>query len=99
MNYVIIGNSYAGISAAEAIREIDSKGEITIISYEPYSVYSRPLISYHLAGKVSEENMYYRPLDFYEKMNINTLLGKEVKMKILKSVAAGDEYCEVIFKT
>jgi predicted hydrocarbon binding protein len=30
---------------------------------------------------------------------MNTLLGKEVEMKILKSVAAGDEYCEVIFKT
>ena len=28
---------------------------------------------------------------------VGTLLGQEVKMKILKSVAAGDKYCEVIF--
>jgi len=34
-----------------------------------------------------------------DTMMMNTLLGKEVKTKILKSVAAGDEYCEVIFKT
>ena len=29
----------------------------------------------------------------------NTLLGQEVKAKILKTRAAGDKYCEVIFST
>ena len=32
MRYVIIGNSAAGVSALEAIREVDQAGEITIIS-------------------------------------------------------------------
>jgi len=78
MRYVIIGNSYAGVSAAEAIRENDTGGEITIISDERYSVYSRPLISYYLAGKVDEEGMCYRSRDFYRKMNVNAMLGREV---------------------
>ena len=33
-----------------------------------------------------------------DKAMVSTLLGKEVKTKISKSLAAGDEYCEVVFK-
>jgi len=32
-----------------------------------------------------------------DKKMVSTLLGQEVKTKILKSLAAGDKYCEVIF--
>ena len=32
-----------------------------------------------------------------DKKMVSTLLGQEVETMILKSVAAGDEYCEVIF--
>jgi predicted hydrocarbon binding protein len=32
-----------------------------------------------------------------EKMTISTLLGQEVKLDIVKTVAAGDKNCEVIF--
>ena len=47
--YLIIGNSAGGIGAAEAIREIDREGQITIVSDEPYPCYSRPLISKYLS--------------------------------------------------
>jgi NAD(P)H-nitrite reductase len=66
MRYVIIGNSAAGIGAVEGIRQIDNKGDITIITDEPHHTYSRPLISYHLCGKVTEENMRYRGDGFYD---------------------------------
>ena len=45
MKYVIIGNSAAGIAAAEGIRSADKTGEITIVSDEKYHTYGRPLIS------------------------------------------------------
>jgi len=32
-----------------------------------------------------------------DKKMMSTFLGQEVEMKILKSVAAGDEKCEVIY--
>ena len=48
VKYLIIGNSAGGIGAVEAIREIDKKGSLAIISDEPYPVYSRPLISEYL---------------------------------------------------
>ena len=68
--YCIIGNSAAAIGAVEAIRDNDQDNPITIISKEPYHVYSRPLISYLLAGKITEDKMYYRDMDFYEKNNV-----------------------------
>jgi len=69
MKYVIIGNSAAGIGAVEGIRQIDRQGDITVITDEPYHTYSRPLISYLLLGKVTEDTMKYRSDDFYEKNN------------------------------
>ncbi len=78
MKYVIIGNSAAGIGAVQGIREVDTEGEILLISDEKYHTYSRPLISYYLKGAVTEDNMIYRPLDFYEKNNVKTMLGVKV---------------------
>lgn len=78
MKYVIIGNSAASVGAVEGIRNVDSQGTITVLSEESYPAYSRPLISYYLAGKVKEEDMYYRDPDFYEKNRVELLLGKKV---------------------
>lgn len=76
MSYVIIGNSAAAVGAIETIRQYDQKEDIIVISKEPYRVYSRPLISYYLAGKVNSPQMYYRDKDFYKSYNVQTLLGK-----------------------
>ena len=62
-NYLIIGNSAGGIGAAEAIREVDKVGTITIISDESYPAYSRPLISEHLAERCPLERILFRPPD------------------------------------
>ncbi len=77
-NYLIIGNSAGGIGAAEAIREADKAGAITIISDEPYPAYSRPLISEYLVNRRPLERMLFRPPDFYEKSNIRSLFGEKV---------------------
>jgi len=71
--YVIIGNSAAGIGAVEGIRQVDKQGEITIITNEPHHTYSRPLISYLLLGKVTEETMKYRDNNFYAENNVKLL--------------------------
>ncbi|MCL1963840.1 MAG: FAD-dependent oxidoreductase [Firmicutes bacterium] len=74
MKYVIIGNSAAGVGAVEGIRQMDRQGEITLVTDEPHHTYSRPLISYLLRGKVTEEKMKYRGDGFYAD-NHCTLLG------------------------
>lgn len=78
VKYLIIGNSAGGIGAAEAIREVDRTGTITIISDEPYPAYSRPLISEYLASRCPLEKMLFRPADFYEKNHIQAILGQKV---------------------
>jgi len=77
IEYLIIGNSAGGIGAAEAIRETDKAGTITMISDEPYPAYSRPLISEYLADRRPLERMLFRPPDFYEKSNIRTIFGEK----------------------
>jgi NAD(P)H-nitrite reductase large subunit len=79
VKYLIIGNSAGGIGAAEAIREVDRAGAITIISDEPYPAYSRPLISEYLTSRCPVEKMLFRPADFYEKNYIRAILGQKAE--------------------
>lgn len=79
VKYLIIGNSAGGVGAVEGIRGVDKTGTIAIISDEPYPVYSRPLISPFLAKERPMDNMLYRPADFYEKNNVQTMLGIKVQ--------------------
>ncbi len=78
MKYVIIGNSAAGIGAVEGIRRLDKESEITVISDEAYHTYSRPLISYYLLGKSTEESMKYRNNQFYTDNNCKLITSKKV---------------------
>lgn len=78
MKYVIIGNATAAIGTVEGIRSVDQEGEIVLISSEPHFTYGRPLISYLLLGKTTEEKMNYRPADFYETNHVTAMLGRTV---------------------
>jgi len=51
--YVIVGGSAAGMAAAQAIREQDPDGIITVLSEEADRPYFRPLIPYMVTGKKS----------------------------------------------
>jgi len=76
--FVIIGNSAAGIAAVEAIRQKDKVSKVMVISDEDYSSYCRCLISYYLAGEVKEDKVLYKPETFYKENNIELLLNKKV---------------------
>jgi NAD(P)H-nitrite reductase large subunit len=76
--FLIIGNSAAGIAALEAIRKNDKTSKIIVVSDEDYPSYCRCLISYYLAGEVSEDKLIYRPESFYKENNIELLLNKKV---------------------
>ncbi|MBC7342228.1 MAG: NAD(P)/FAD-dependent oxidoreductase [Clostridia bacterium] len=59
--YLIIGNSAAGAWATKGIREVDPWGTITLVGAEDHPLYSRPLISYYLAGSISGDRLLYSP--------------------------------------
>jgi NAD(P)H-nitrite reductase large subunit len=75
MKYVIIGNGVAGIHAAEAIREVDTRGDITMIGDETAAPYCRPMISLVLEGSVSHDSISIRKTSFYEDIKITPVLG------------------------
>lgn len=76
MGYVIIGNSIAGINAIEGIREYDRETPITVVSGENHYAYGRPLITYWMENRIREQEICYRPQEFYEKNNVRLLLGR-----------------------
>ncbi|MGM0366451.1 MAG: NAD(P)/FAD-dependent oxidoreductase [Actinomycetota bacterium] len=77
-NYLIIGNSAAGIGAAESIRAVDKAGTVVMITWEEFTNYSKPLITYYLAGKIPLERVYYRSAEFYEKNAIELVTGTKI---------------------
>ncbi|HXK45704.1 MAG TPA: FAD-dependent oxidoreductase, partial [bacterium] len=74
-DYLIIGNSVSGVNAIEGIREYDSKGEILVVSEEPFENYSRPLISYFLGRKISQQQTRFRDESFYSDMKAHLLIN------------------------
>lgn len=76
VDYLILGNSAAGTTAAEAIREHDPEGSIAIASPEPHPVYGRPLISYLLEGKTSLGRIGYKDAGFYDRIGATRLFGE-----------------------
>jgi len=75
--YVIVGACAAGIGAVEAIREVDPIGEITVISEEQCSQYSRPMISDFVSGKADLNKMKTRDDNFWQKNTVQALTGKK----------------------
>ena len=78
MNYVIIGNGIAGIKAAEAIRQFDPTGDITMIADETFLPYCRPMISHLLEGSIQSGKLSIRGPKFYDNFNIKPVLGNRV---------------------
>lgn len=68
--YVIVGASAAGVGAVEAIREVDPKSQITLISEEQCTYYSRPMISEFVSGKADAQKMKCRNEEFWKEKNV-----------------------------
>jgi NAD(P)H-nitrite reductase large subunit len=79
MEYVIIGNGIAGVSAAEAIRQLDQQGNITLVADEDHPPYCRPMISNYLAGSIAADRLVIRPASFYDDLRITPILGHRVE--------------------
>ncbi len=72
MQYLIIGGSIAGISAARAMRNADPNAEITVVSGEKVKAYYRPMIPLLINEQKSEVDILY-PDDPIEKYSANVV--------------------------
>jgi NADPH-dependent 2,4-dienoyl-CoA reductase/sulfur reductase-like enzyme len=60
MRYVIVGSGVAGLAACEAIRSLDSTGEIFFLGDDPHGYYSRPGLAYYLTGEMESKGLFPR---------------------------------------
>ena len=79
MQIVIIGNSAAGLSALSRFRSIDQESQITLVSAESATAYSRVLLPYYLRRKIPHEKLFIRRPEDYERLSVKTVFGVEVR--------------------
>ena len=79
MRIVIAGNGFAGVTALETIRVVDSQVEVTLISREARGFYSPASLFAYMEGRVDEAHLIMRDVAFYERMAVETRLGREVR--------------------
>jgi NAD(P)H-nitrite reductase large subunit len=75
MKYLIIGGGIAGTTAAEELRRIDAEAEITIITGERHTLYSRVLLPRYIKGTLPREKCFLRKENWYDEQNIRCVFG------------------------
>ncbi len=60
MHHLIIGAGPAAVSAAEQIKKLDARSEVTMLAAEDVPPYSRMAIPYYLVGNIQQEGTYLR---------------------------------------
>jgi NADPH-dependent 2,4-dienoyl-CoA reductase/sulfur reductase-like enzyme len=78
MKYMIIGAGAAGLSAATAIRKFDPKGNITVLSNEPFKPYSLCSLPSVLLGEIKETKLARFDFKWWKSNKIGLKLKKEV---------------------
>jgi NAD(P)H-nitrite reductase large subunit len=90
--YLIIGNSVAAVNCVEAIRGVDTANEITVVSGEESFNYSRPLLSYFLGGRITEDKLTFVGMDFFKRRGATLILGKKaVNLDVSKKQVVLDD--------
>jgi NAD(P)H-nitrite reductase large subunit len=74
MHIVIIGNGISGVSVAKSLREF-SDAEITIVSSESISFFSRPALMYVFMGKMRFKDILPFPSDYWVRNKMKQVHG------------------------
>ncbi len=74
--YLIIGAGVAAVAAAEAIRQADRSGELTLLSDDPNGYYSRPGLAYYLTGEVNRSLLFPFKEAAWDRLPARRVLGR-----------------------
>ncbi len=80
MKYIIIGFGVAGVGAIEAIRSIDTTGEITLLSNDPHGYYSRPGLAYYLTGELHDKALFPKTVEDMRRLKFKATRGQVTKI-------------------
>ena len=76
--YVIVGNGFAGTTAAEHLRKHDASCEIVLFGDEPYTLYNRISLPPMLRKQIPEAKVMIRDRAWHEEHRIDLRLGVHV---------------------
>jgi len=95
---VVIGSSAAGIAACEAAREHAPDCSITLVTADANPQYSRPLLSYVLAGAIEPSRIDWRARGYLEKLGVWARPGrKAARLKSDRGPVVLDDDTELAF--
>jgi len=78
-HFLIIGGGQAAAQAVQTLRQEKFSGSITIVGEEAYPPYQRPPLSKkYLAGELSVERLYLKPISHYKNKDVTMRLGEKV---------------------
>src|SRR3989344_4629482 len=75
VDFLIVGGSAAGTTAAEVIRLLNPQSSVTIITDENHEQYSRVLIPHYIRGKVTRDQVFLKKPGWYSEKNIELVKG------------------------
>jgi len=75
VDFLIVGGSAAGTTAAEVIRQLNPQASITIITDENHEQYSRVLIPHYIRMKVSRDQVFLKKPQWYKEKGIELVKG------------------------
>ncbi|MDQ6644603.1 MAG: FAD-dependent oxidoreductase, partial [Chloroflexota bacterium] len=81
-SFLIVGNGIASVTAAEILRTEDAAAEITVVADDPFPVYYRPALKDYLGGKIREEKLWARPINFYQDRRIRFLNDRVMGIEV-----------------
>lgn len=76
--YVVVGNGFAGTTAAEHLRKLDPSSTIHLFGDEPYPLYNRIALPPLLRKQIAASKVIMRDLAWHEKHAIHLVLGTRV---------------------
>ena len=77
--YVIVGNGFAGTTAAEQLRKHDASAQIVLFGDEPYPLYNRISLPPMLRKQLPEEKVMMRTIAWHEEHRIDLKLQTKVE--------------------
>jgi nitrite reductase (NADH) large subunit len=73
--HVIVGSGIAGVTAAQTIARLDPAAEVHLLSCERYPYYQRPRLWAWIADSIEEQDLFFRPVDWYAEQGIQLHLN------------------------
>jgi nitrite reductase (NADH) large subunit len=89
MKIVTVGCGMAAAEFVETLRQNGSKDEIFMISNEPFIPYSPCSMPFYASGEPID-TVFWKGINFYNKYNINPILGRPVT-----SISLSNKYVEI----